>query len=142
MKTFKQFIEESAKKKLILKGYQTLKSVIKKPKVKSKSIVPQLPAKDAVPVDKIPAKKIQKSGVLQIRPEEGSFYSARDTVKKGYMVNTQNKTYTPIDPTSNYGQNYLGQQNTAGDMKLKFDPTKGKPPKKRLTFKKPFDPNK
>ena len=56
MKTFKQFIEESAKKKLILKGYQTLKSVIKKPKVKSKSIVPQLPAKDAVPVDKIPAK--------------------------------------------------------------------------------------
>ena len=34
MKTFKQFIEESAKKKLILKGYQTLKSVIKKPKVK------------------------------------------------------------------------------------------------------------
>ena len=58
------------------------------------------------------------------------------------MVNTQNKTYTPIDPNSNYGQNYLGQQNTAGDMKLKIDPTKGKPPKKRLTFKKPFDPNK
>ena len=104
MKTFKQFIEESAKKKLILKGYQTLKSVIKKPKVKSKSIVPQLPAKDAVPVDKIPAKKIQKSGVLEIRPEEGSFYSARDTVKKGYMVNTQNKTYTPIDPIQTMGR--------------------------------------
>ena len=142
MKTFNEFIEESAKKKLILKGYQTLKSVVKKPKVKSKSIVPQLPAKDAVPVDKIPAKKIQKSGVLEIHPEKGSFLSGRDTVKKGHMVNRQNKTYTPIDPNSDYGQNYLCQQNTAGDMKLKIDPTKGKPPKKRLTFKKPFDPNK
>ena len=126
MKTYKEFIEESMKKLIF----------------KSKSIVPQLPAKDAVPVDKIPAKKIQKSGVLEIRPEKGSFYSSRDTVKKGHMVNTQNKTYTPIDPNSNYGQNYLGQQNTTGDMKLKIDPTKGKPPKKRLTFKKPFDPNK
>ena len=126
MKTYKEFIEESMKKLIF----------------KSKSIVPQLPAKDAVPVDKIPAKKIQKSGVLEIRPEKGSFYSSRDTVKKGHMVNTQNKTYTPIDPNSNYGQNYLGQQNTTGVMKLKIDPTKGKPPKKRLTFKKPFDPNK
>ena len=142
MKTFKEFIEESAKKRLILKGYQTLKSVVKKPKVKSKSIVPRFPAKDAVPVDKIPAKKIQKSGVLQIHPEKGSFYNSRDTFQKGHMVNTQNQTYTPIDPNSKYGQNYFGQQNTAGDMKLRIDPRKGKPPKKRLTFKKPFDPNK
>ena len=73
---------------------------------------------------------------------DGSFYNSRDTVQKGHMVNTQNQTYTPIDPNSKYGQNYFGQQNTAGDMKLRIDPRKGKPPKKRLTFKKPFDPNK
>ena len=32
--------------------------------------------------------------------------------------------------------------NIRTSTQLKIDPTKGNPPKKRLTFKKPFDPNK